>query len=113
MSIGHHSGNPFGATVVSAETMCQAIKEKGIIPFFANTIKGYSVEELTAPQFWFDSDENENELGPWDWKIDCIQTGDIVLWKISQRGSGFCHAEVVPRADELPSLIAEIPAKRS
>lgn len=89
MSIGHHSGNPFGVTVVSADSMCAAIKEKGIIPFFANVIKGYSIEELTAPQFWFDSEENENELGPWDWKIDCIQTGDIVYAKYLNNKAAF------------------------
>lgn len=89
MSIGHHSGNPFGVTVVSADSMYHAIREKGIIPFFANDIKGYSIEELTAPQFWFDSDENENELGPWDWKIDCVQTGDIVYGKFLKGKAAF------------------------
>lgn len=89
MSIAHHSGNPLGITVVSADSMCSAIKAKGIIPFFANTIKGYSIEELTAPCFWFDSEENENELGPWDWKIDCIQTGDIVYGKFLKGKAAF------------------------
>lgn len=89
MSIGHHSGNPFGIMVMNADSMLVAIKEKGIIPFFANAVKGYSIEELTAPQFWFDSDENEGELGPWDWKIDCIQSGDIVYGKFLKGKAAF------------------------
>lgn len=94
--------------------MCAAIKAKGIIPFFANTIKGYSIEELTAPQFWFDADENEDELGPWDWKIDCIQTGDIqrvyrgenltyVGWQVST----FCTPEDYFEEAVLPDCTSE------
>lgn len=89
MTIARHSGNPFGITVISADSMYHAIKEKGIIPFFSNTIKGYSIEELTAPQFWFNSEEDENELGPWDWKIDCVQTGDIVYGKFLKGKAAF------------------------
>lgn len=79
MSIGHHAGNLSAPTVISPETMYRAIKSVGIIPFFENLIPGYSIEEMTAPQFWFDGDGPE--LGPWDWKIDCVQSGDIAYGK--------------------------------
>ena len=65
--------------IVSAETMYKAIIEYGIIPFFQNRIPGYSVEELTPRRYWFDGEEGI--LGPWDWKIDCVQSGDIVYGK--------------------------------
>ena len=79
MSIGHHAGNRSAPTVVSAESMYEAILQQGIVPFFENAVPGYSIEELTPPAFWFDGEEGG--LGPWDWKIDCLRSGDIVYGK--------------------------------
>ena len=79
MSIGHHAGNLSAPTIVSAETMLRAILECGLVPFFENPIAGYSVEEMTHPSYWFDGDAGV--LGPWDWKIDCVQSGDILYGK--------------------------------
>ena len=84
MSIDRHAGNPFGARVVNAEAMLRAIREAGIIPFFDNPIRGWSIEELTPPEFWFDGDSDT--LGPWDWKVDCVQSGDIAYGKFLWNG---------------------------
>ena len=65
--------------VVSPETMYRAVCRLGIVPFFENPVTGWSVEELTPPRFWFDGDGPE--LGPWDWKIACVQSGDIAYGK--------------------------------
>lgn len=59
--------------------MHDTIVRLGIVPFFENIIPGYSIEELTPPQFWFN--DEDGQLGPWDWKIDCVQSGDIVYGK--------------------------------
>ena len=64
--------------IVSPESMVAAIREAGIIPFFKGPVPGFSVEEMTPPEHWFDSSE---ELGPWDWKIDAVQSGDIAYGK--------------------------------
>ena len=58
-------------------TMLEAIKAYGIIPFFENPVRGYSIEELTPPSFWL----TDEELGPWDWKVDVVQSGEIVYGK--------------------------------
>ena len=79
MSIGHHAGNTGRATVVSPETMYDTVMELGIVPFFENVVPGFSIEERTPPQFWFDGDGAA--LGPWDWKIECVQSGDIAYGK--------------------------------
>ena len=34
---------------------------------------------MTHPSYWFDGDADV--LGPWDWKIDCVQSGDILYGK--------------------------------
>ena len=59
------------------ESMLGLIREYRIVPFFANPILGFSVEEHTPGSFWF----TEENLGPWDWKIDCIQSGDVAYGK--------------------------------
>lgn len=80
MSIVRHAGNPSGAGIVDALSMVRAVREAGIIPFFENLVRGYSVEERTPPQFWFDGEDGAS-LGPWDWKIECVRSGDIAYGK--------------------------------
>ena len=41
--------------VTCAEAMLDTIRELGIVPFFANPVNGYSIEEMTAPENWFDT----------------------------------------------------------
>ena len=79
MSISTHAGNLVRPTVVSPESMYHTVMEMGLVPFFENVVPGYSIEELTPPQFWFDGDGAA--LGPWDWKIECVQSGDIAYGK--------------------------------
>ena len=59
--------------------MERAIREVGIIPFFKSDIPRYSIKELTLPEFWFDGEGDT--LGPWDWKIECLESGDIAYGK--------------------------------
>ena len=76
--------SPFDIRVVNAESMLRAIRGMGIVPFFKNSIEGFSIEEMTPPQFWFDGDTDT--LGPWDWKVDCVQSGDIAYGKFLWNG---------------------------
>ena len=77
MSIAHHKGNPFGIKVIDSLSMMEAIKTCGIIPFFENPVTGFSIEEMTPPGSWF----TDEDLGPWDWKVDVVQSGEIVYGK--------------------------------
>ena len=79
MSIVSHAGNLRTPTVTSPERMYDAVRSAGIIPFFENIIPGYSIEELTPREYWFDGEEDT--LGPWDWKIYCVESGDIAYGK--------------------------------
>ena len=90
MSIADHPGNLPEAPVTHAGAMEKTIRRLGIVPFFINAIPGYSIEELTPKELWF-SDEC---LGPWDWKIECIQAGDIAYGKFLWGGkSAFATLE--------------------
>lgn len=56
----------------SPEAMIAAVRELGIVPFFRNPVVGWSIEEMTAPGCWWDT---EGVLGPWDWKIEVVHDG--------------------------------------
>ncbi|MBQ6087440.1 MAG: hypothetical protein IJK96_05220 [Bacteroidales bacterium] len=68
-----------GFQIDSAEAMERAVREMGIVPFFRNRIPGFSIQDMTKPGFWFDGEEDT--LGPWDWKIECVRSGDIAYGK--------------------------------
>ena len=72
------------------EDMYADIIDAGIIPFFRNHIPGYSIEDLTPREHWFDGDE----LGPWDWKIYAVQSGNVAYGKFLLGGkAAFATAE--------------------
>lgn len=66
--------------VTGAEAMLDTILELGIVPFFENVIPGYSIEEMTPAGNWFDTQENLS-FTPWDWKIPCVQSGEVAYGK--------------------------------
>ena len=80
MSFDRKKDSGLTPTVVSAETMLGVIGTLGIVPFFENPIPGYSIEEMTARENWFDGQE-DLRLTPWDWKIPVVQSGDIAYGK--------------------------------
>ena len=80
MGIGRHKDSGLIPTVTSAETMLGAIEALGIVPFFENPIPGYSIEEMTAKENWFDGQDDLCRT-PWDWKIPCVQSGDVAYGK--------------------------------
>ena len=45
-----------GFSISGPELLIKAVRGCGMIPFFENPIPGYSVEEMTPPDHWFDSE---------------------------------------------------------
>ena len=91
MSIVAHIGKVIPPVVAGEEAMHALIMEYGIIPFFENPVAGFSVEEHTPPEHWF----TDESLGPWDWKIHCVQSGEIAYGKFLWGGkAAFATVEV-------------------
>lgn len=67
-----------GRFIDGPERMVEAVRAFGVLPLFKCPVEGWSVQELTAEGCWFDEDD---VLGPWDWKIDCVREGDIAYGK--------------------------------
>ena len=80
MSFEHKAVANVRTCVNGPETMLETIREMGIIPFFENIIPGYSIEEMTPKENWFDTQEDLS-FTPWDWKIPCVQSGEIAYGK--------------------------------
>lgn len=76
--------------IASVSDMERAIRDFGILPFFKCAVPGWSVEEMTAPGFWFFEDD---VLGPWDWKVDVVQRGDIAYGKFLGGKAAFATVE--------------------
>ncbi len=77
MPVNRTQGEVRSPAVKDREGMLSLIKEYRLIPFFVNPVPGFSIEEHTPSDLWF----TEENLGPWDWKIECIQSGDIAYGK--------------------------------
>ena len=65
MSFDHKAIAEVPIRVTSAEAMLDTIRELGIVPFFENVIPGFSIEEMTPAQNWFDTQEDLS-FTPWD-----------------------------------------------
>ena len=79
-------------SINSPETMLAAVKRNGIIPFFKVGVPGWSIEEQTASGYWFWEDEADT-LGPWDWKVDVVQSGEIAYGKFLGGKAAFATVE--------------------
>ena len=56
----------------SKEELISLIETVGFVPFFANEIRGFSIEEHMASGCWYD-DANENFWPAWEWKGPVIR----------------------------------------
>lgn len=66
------------------EDMIAAVETVGILPFFANRIKGFSIEENCDPSVYFGDGE-----GVWDWKGPVIQETRCAYGKFFEKKAVF------------------------
>ncbi len=72
----------------SAEAVARLVNELGFLPFFANEITGFSVEEHCPSELWF-SDVLD---GPWEWKGPVIRSG-CLYGKFFRNKAGYVSQE--------------------
>ena len=58
--------------IASMEELIELIDDVGFVPFFANEIDGFSIEEHIAPGCWYD-DADEGFWPAWEWKGPVIK----------------------------------------
>ncbi len=66
----------------------RAVDEYGFLPFFKNSIPGFSVAEHVAPEAWFGSEE-----GVWEWKGPVIRAIGCGYGKFFEKKAAFVSRE--------------------
>lgn len=69
----------------------QAVERFGFLPFFTNSILGFSIEEHTDPKIWF-----SDEAGPWEWKGPIIRESGCAYGKLFEKKAAFVSREWFP-----------------
>lgn len=77
----------------SQQDLEQAALNYGILPFFRNNIKGFSVEEMTPPALLFGGNEYE---GCWEWKGPVVRRHTTAYGKFFRRKAGYVSRELLP-----------------
>ncbi len=72
----------------------QAALRYGLLPFFANNIPGFSVQEMAAPGMLFG--ETCDDYGCWEWKGPVIREQTTAYGKIFRKKAGFVAMELLP-----------------
>ena len=81
------------ACLHSVDEAIAYIKKVGFLPFFANEIPGFSLEEHTASECWWGEDPS---LDPWKWREVIARTGEIAYGKFFEKRTGFIAKEWIP-----------------
>lgn len=79
-------------TVQRPEDIVERVNAEGFLPFFANDIAGFSLEEATPARLWF-PEEGE---GVWEWKGPVINAAGCAYGKFFWKKAGFVSAEWFP-----------------
>ena len=77
--------------ISSIEDLEQAVQELGFLPYFANSIPGFSIEENVAPQAWF-----SDEPGTWEWKGPVINELNCAYGKFFEKKAVYISKEWFP-----------------
>lgn len=80
--------------IASKEQLEKAALRFGMLPFFANRITGFSVEEMAAPGMLFG--ETRDDYGCWEWKGPVILEQTTAYGKFFNRKAGFVSLEPLP-----------------
>ncbi|MCD8383807.1 MAG: hypothetical protein LUC39_02450 [Clostridiales bacterium] len=78
-------------TVATKDDLIRAVQRLGILPFFRNSLPGFSVEEHVAPSAWF-----SDEPGVWEWKGLVIQEACCAYGKFFEKKAAFISLEWFP-----------------
>lgn len=80
--------------IKSKADLIGAINEYGFIPFFENSIDGFSIEEHISPECWWHSDTGE--WSAWEWKGPVIRETGCAYGKFFEKKACFISPEWFP-----------------
>ena len=74
-------------TIKSEDDLIKAIDRFGFMPFFANPIEGFSIEEHISPECWYFSDSGRWDA--WEWKGPVIRKTGCAYGKFFGHKAGY------------------------
>ncbi len=77
----------------TVEEAVEYINSIGFLPLFRNEIPGFSLEERTAPEFWWSGDKRHD---PWEWREIIARDGSLAYGKFFNKKAGFISKEWLP-----------------
>ena len=80
----------FDFYIKTQQDLIDAVKEYGIVPYFENSIPGFSIEEHAAPSAWFDSEQE----GIWEWKGPVIRKTGCAYGKFFEKKAAFVRQDI-------------------
>ena len=80
--------------IKSLEDIEKNVEEQGFLPFFANDIDGFSLEEHIDVKYWFTGFDGSWEA--WDWKGPIARRKNCVYGKLFNKKAGFVSREWYP-----------------
>lgn len=75
----------------TCDDLLSAVEEYGFLPFFKNSIQGFSIEEMCPPELWFTDLD-----GPWEWKGPIAKSGKCIYGKFFRGKAGFISKDWIP-----------------
>lgn len=92
------------ACIHTVEKAIEHINDVGFLPLFKNEIEGFSLEEWTAPEYWWCDDE---QYDPWLWRAVIARQHDIIYGKffgkrqVLYQENGFLHLLITGVTDTI------------
>ena len=77
--------------ISSFEDLKKAVQELGFLPYFTNSVSGFSIEEHVDPRVWFGQ-----EPGTWEWKGPVINDLNCAYGKFFERKAVYISKEWFP-----------------
>lgn len=77
--------------IKSPTDLIDAVNEYGFLPYFRNSIGGFSIEEHIEPRYWFGDED-----GAWEWKGSVIQETGCAYGKFFERKAVYISKKWFP-----------------
>ena len=77
----------FDFTIRTKQDLIDAVVTFGIVPFFRNSIPGFSIEEHADPSVWYDREEDGWPV--WEWKGPVIRQTRCAYGKFFEKKAAF------------------------
>lgn len=79
--------------IKTSQELVDYVNEVGFLPLFKNSVKGFSVEEMTASDSWWAGVPGED---PWEWREVITAEGNLAYGKLFGNRAGYISKEWYP-----------------